>query len=685
MAVNLVTVTGSLETLIGATPSIGRLWFKLNRPDWNLNGDIFAPEYIEAIADPTTGAFSVSLQTTDDLEAGASYSVVLKYREPLDNKDREYIVANFMLPSGGPYQLGDLLTVPFVEPVPADILALCQAYAVAAGTAADAAHAWAESPTPPDPLDPTSKSSKTWAGEAAASAAQAALYDGPWLDTVSALIADTSLTYTPAQPSTVSAGDYVRTRAEGFAYQVAASGAVDQHVTTAGGVKLYVLPGADGWAHLDAFGATRDGTDCSRELQLAVDSFDNVDMTGTGIYGLATEIDLNDLRFLKLRGTGATIRPLTNGMTMFRSTEGPATTNNSYGQSFINLYIKGDGATGVTGFDLYRFVRYASGMQNVMIEGIETGVHFRELCYGALISNLDVFDVENPVIVDQVAGALEFLHPRIDMAGKPGVGIDIKAYAGAGGVENVGTKISGGAVEGGLIGVRDAGYNTQVEGTYFERNSEADISLVSGSFYFSGRATSHTASGGTVAYKGRGADSALIVHPFMSSSARSTGLFDFDGTNKNCYYEAIFGTGSKNLPLGTVTGIHKRTAIPGPIGSVTPDTGAFTTLSTSGRATLAALRTANFSQSIAPSTPTTLFTLSGSVSIGIYRVYAYVAFSGGPAMYTAFADVLWDGNGGRISANDGTSLTLSLSGGDVQVKHAAGTSTTVHAQWLKVG
>lgn len=143
MAVNLVTVTGNLETLIGATPSLGRLWFKLNRPDWNLNGDIFSPEYIEAVADTVTGAFSVALQTTDDLEAGASYSVILKYREPIDGKDREYLISNFMLPDGGPYQLGDLLTVPFVEPVPADILALCQAYAVAAaasaaGAAADA-------------------------------------------------------------------------------------------------------------------------------------------------------------------------------------------------------------------------------------------------------------------------------------------------------------------------------------------------------------------------------------------------------------------------------------------------------------------------------------------------------------------------------------------------------------------
>ena len=73
-------------------------------------------------------------------------------------------------------------------------------------------------------------------------------------DTVALLLADTTLTY-----STVTAGNIVRTRSEGFAYQVAASGASDHNVTTAGSVKLYVLPGANGVA-VDAFGAVGDGT-----------------------------------------------------------------------------------------------------------------------------------------------------------------------------------------------------------------------------------------------------------------------------------------------------------------------------------------------------------------------------------------------------------------------------------------
>jgi hypothetical protein len=60
-------------------------------------------------------------------------------------------------------------------------------------------------------------------------------------DSVTSLLADTSITYTAGGLSSVTAGDIVRTSKEGFAYSVAASGATDQHVTTAGGVKLYVL------------------------------------------------------------------------------------------------------------------------------------------------------------------------------------------------------------------------------------------------------------------------------------------------------------------------------------------------------------------------------------------------------------------------------------------------------------
>jgi hypothetical protein len=78
---------------------------------------------------------------------------------------------------------------------------------------------------------------------------------------VAALLADTQFTYAAGVPNTiqVAPGDILRTLAEGFAYEVAASGATDQHVTTAGGVKLYALPSEDGVVNIKAVGAVGDG------------------------------------------------------------------------------------------------------------------------------------------------------------------------------------------------------------------------------------------------------------------------------------------------------------------------------------------------------------------------------------------------------------------------------------------
>jgi hypothetical protein len=79
--------------------------------------------------------------------------------------------------------------------------------------------------------------------------------EGLSFDTVSALLADSTLTYASGN---VAAGNYVLTRSEGFSYLVAASNATDQHVTTAGGLKLYVQPIA-GEYHVKAFGGKADG------------------------------------------------------------------------------------------------------------------------------------------------------------------------------------------------------------------------------------------------------------------------------------------------------------------------------------------------------------------------------------------------------------------------------------------
>lgn len=99
---------------------------------------------------------------------------------------------------------------------------------------------------------------------------QTALSANPKATSVTSLLADMAFTYTAGQATTVVSGDIIRTVTEGFAYRVASSTATDHHVTTAGGVKLYVLPGGEGY-NLKAFGADPTGVaNCQPAMLTAI-------------------------------------------------------------------------------------------------------------------------------------------------------------------------------------------------------------------------------------------------------------------------------------------------------------------------------------------------------------------------------------------------------------------------------
>ena len=75
---------------------------------------------------------------------------------------------------------------------------------------------------------------------------------------VAAFLADTTYTYTAGSAYTVTSDQLIRVKTGNFVYKVAASDATNQHVTTAGGVKLYVQAGEIGY-NVKAFGAVGDG------------------------------------------------------------------------------------------------------------------------------------------------------------------------------------------------------------------------------------------------------------------------------------------------------------------------------------------------------------------------------------------------------------------------------------------
>lgn len=143
------------------------------------------------------------------------------------------------------------------------------------------------------------------AAEAAAalSADQAALYEGVWLDDVTAVLADTALTYS-AGAGQVVAGQYVRTRQEQFSYKVLPGGATPD-VATAGGVLLEVQQ-TDNGMDVRAFGADPTGIVASHgEIQQAIDAAQARNVGRVWVWGnflLTDKIVMK--RMVSLRGPG---------------------------------------------------------------------------------------------------------------------------------------------------------------------------------------------------------------------------------------------------------------------------------------------------------------------------------------------------------------------------------------------
>jgi hypothetical protein len=140
------------------------------------------------------------------------------------------------------------------------------------------------------------------ASSAAASAATASQYTSAYFTDVAALLADTR-----SWPT----GQILNTREEGFAYEVVTSG---QHVTTAGGVKLIVLPTGTG-NNVKAFGAVGDGiTDDTTAIQNALNVGSVVNFVGDNKVYLSKSLTVsNPDTTLNLQGNTLKVHPAISG------------------------------------------------------------------------------------------------------------------------------------------------------------------------------------------------------------------------------------------------------------------------------------------------------------------------------------------------------------------------------------
>jgi hypothetical protein len=240
-----------------------------------------------------------------------------------------------------------------------------------------------------------------------------------------------------------------------------------------------------------------------------------------------------------------------NNITFFKSNA----VTSAYFTQIHNAQLDGNGFTGVTGFDMYNF-RLNAGLFNPNMTAMQTGIIFRYGCFGTTIDNPTTYDdVPYPIVLMDNCANVVINNPNLDCTGNAVVGskgIDIQVGATIG--ETIGVQINGGYCQGFTYGVVDTGVGTKINGTYFELCVTADVKSDAASGYvYTG--TQHWAGAGDCAFLGTDCDGGTIVSPTMGSGNRSTGLFDYDNTNTNCYYFTAGSDVSFNTPLGVTDGI----------------------------------------------------------------------------------------------------------------------------------
>jgi len=226
-------------------------------------------------------------------------------------------------------------------------------------------------------------------------------------------------------------------------------------------------------------------------------------------------------------------------------------TTHAFNGQIWNANLEGNGHTGVTGMDLTN-LRFGAMLMNPLIKDVQNGIILRST-FDIPVVNPSISGTAFPMTLTAFSGGVKILNPNIDgeISTACTDGITINSTGGA----VIGTIIDGGYVQGCTgVGIHDSAIGTKIKDTYFEVDTAADIyedtatdPVITGTQHFGGL--------GTVAIKGRNTTGAYIRTPLMGNTARSTGLYDWDGTNTNSYEFHIVDAGSKNLPVGTVTGL----------------------------------------------------------------------------------------------------------------------------------
>jgi hypothetical protein len=131
-----------------------------------------------------------------------------------------------------------------------------------------------------------------------------AVFDNAAKD-IADFLADTHFTYNPAITGTVqvSPGDILRTLSEGFSFEVAPSAAVDENITTAGGVKAYALINSSGSWNIEQFSGADDTTRFQNAANALSDDARHLVIPSSKIYQIEDTITITDAQSVTIEST----------------------------------------------------------------------------------------------------------------------------------------------------------------------------------------------------------------------------------------------------------------------------------------------------------------------------------------------------------------------------------------------
>lgn len=307
--------------------------------------------------------------------------------------------------------------------------------------------------------------------------------------------------------------------------------------------------------------APTDGiTNATPDLQAFIDAGGGYIGPGTYLLGSslimkpATDVTCHpDARFI----------PNVNNMDLVRVDDA----QNAFRWSWRGGLFENNGRTGCTAFNMRQAHLHGEVSQVHIVGAFDWGIRLRELCWSIHVKNNYISGAAIGIECENGTNSALIYGNVIENFTTRG----ILLRAGTISLPVVGVELRSNVAQFGPVGIEDRSRGALISNNYVEGCTSADI-LLDGAIGSVVEYSYHSANVGVVCLRARNAIG-CVVHHIRQQGTRSTGLFDFDGTNTHCTGELNIQS-SLGAALGIVTGLKLKSNLNGTVevGDIGVDT-----------------------------------------------------------------------------------------------------------------